>query len=186
MKKQLGTFVCADSTKCTGCKACELACFAAHSDKEHPMGKTIGTIKTPVTPRLFLTQLLDNCMPIQCKHCEDAPCLNACTKKAVYRVDGHVVVKEELCIGCKDCMMACPFGAVTLLPRTKDGEVLMQATEDVPQKAAFKCDFCTGIEGGPACVKVCPHNALEIISPEEDRIEKNIKAAMALALTKSY
>ena len=48
-------------------------------------------------------------MPIQCKHCEDAPCLNACTKGAISRIDHQVIVDAEKCIGCKDCMQACPF-----------------------------------------------------------------------------
>ncbi|MGL4605937.1 MAG: 4Fe-4S dicluster domain-containing protein [Eubacteriaceae bacterium] len=186
MKKQLGTFVSGDSSKCTGCKACEIACFVVHSQKDNPIGKTVGTVTTPVTPRLFVTKFSDSAMPIQCKHCEDAPCLNACTKKAVFREDGHIIVKEELCIGCKDCMMACPFGAVTLLPVARGGKIVMQASEDEEQKSAFKCDFCIGLEKGPACIDVCPHQALEIVSPEEDRVEKNIKAAMALAFTKSY
>lgn len=182
MKNSIGTFVCADSSKCTGCKACEIACFTMHAKKDNPVGQTVGTVTTPVTPRLFLTQIEDHCMPVQCKHCEDAPCLNACTKKAVKRVDGHIIVQEALCIGCKDCMMACPFGAVSLMPVAKEGKLVMQIASEETQKAAFKCDYCNDIEGGPACVKACPHEALAMVDPEADRLEKNIKVAMALAL----
>ena len=116
MKKEIGSFVVGDSTKCTGCKACELACFTVHNRKSNHLGKTVGTVTVPVTPRLFLTKFEQGCMPIQCKHCEDAPCLNACTKGAISRIDHQVIVDAEKCIGCKDCMQACPFGAIALLP----------------------------------------------------------------------
>ena len=86
MKKEIGSFVVGDSTKCTGCKACELACFTVHNRKSNHLGKTVGTVTVPVTPRLFLTKFEQGCMPIQCKHCEDAPCLNACTKGAISRI----------------------------------------------------------------------------------------------------
>ena len=92
MKKEVGSFVVGDSTKCTGCKACELACFTVHSRKDNPVGKTVGTVTVPVTPRLYLTRFEDGCMPIQCKHCENAPCLNACTRGAISRVDHQVIV----------------------------------------------------------------------------------------------
>lgn len=120
MKKEIGSFVVGDSTKCTGCKACELACFTVHNRKSNHLGKTVGTVTVPVTPRLFLTKFEQGCMPIQCKHCEDAPCLNACTKGAISRIDHQVIVDAEKCIGCKDCMQACPFGAIAffLMPGT--------------------------------------------------------------------
>ena len=182
MRDQLATFVAGDSTKCTGCKACEVACFVAHNKETDHIGKTVGTVTVPVRARLFLTRAGEHCMPVQCKHCEDAPCLNACTKAAVIRVNGKIVVNEEKCIGCKDCMVACPFGAVTILPVTKDGQALMIEGSDEQKKSAYKCDFCTGLDGGPACVVACPHQALSIIDVEENRLEKNIRAAKALAL----
>ena len=127
MKKEIGSFVVGDSTKCTGCKACELACFTVHNRKSNHLGKTVGTVTVPVTPRLFLTKFEQGCMPIQCKHCEDAPCLNACTKGAISRIDHQVIVDAEKCIGCKDCMQACPFGAIALLPYARDGRLVAQA-----------------------------------------------------------
>ena len=47
MKKELGSFVVGDSTKCTGCKACEVACFTVHSRQNNPIGKTVGTVTVP-------------------------------------------------------------------------------------------------------------------------------------------
>lgn len=183
MKKELGCFVVANSDKCTGCKACEVACFAEHN-RRNGVGKTVGTVTIPVTAKLYLTKGEGICMPIQCKHCEDAPCLNACTKHAITRVDGQVIVDEEKCIGCKDCMMACPFGAISLLPLSRKGAVLKQV-DGACVKAASKCDLCAGIEGGPACVRVCPNDALRFVDPEADAAAKQIKAAESLYISRS-
>lgn len=185
MKKQLGEFVVPDASKCTGCKACEVACFAEHNRETNGVGKTVGTVSVPVTPKLYLTKGEGFCLPIQCKHCEDAPCLNSCTKKAVKRVENQIMIDEEACIGCKDCMMACPFGAVVLLPLSKNGKPVYQLDGE-EKRIASKCDLCIGMEGGPACVRACPNEALRLVNPEEERLAKNIRAAEALALNTSF
>ena len=111
MKNKLGSFVVADPSKCTGCRACEVACFTSHNANNN-VGCTVGTINIPVIPRLYLVKDDAVCMPIQCRHCEDAPCLNTCPVKAISRIDNSVIVDEVKCIGCKTCLLACPFGAI--------------------------------------------------------------------------
>lgn len=182
----LGKFVCGDTSKCTGCKACEVACFTEHNKLTNHVGKTVGTVTTPVTAKLFVTATEGYSVPVQCKHCQDAPCLNACQKNAIKRVDGQVIVCEDKCIGCKDCMMACPFGAISLLPLAKDGKLVAQVGSEDVQIVASKCDLCTGIEGGPACVRVCPNKALRLVDPKEEIKEKNIKTAYSLYLTRNF
>ena len=182
MRKQIGYFVVGDSSKCTGCKACEVACFAGHNRESNGVGKTVGTVTVPVSPRLYLVKGEGFCVPVQCKHCEDAPCLNACGKNAITRIDNQIIVNEELCIGCKDCMLACPFGAISLLPSCEGGKQVAQVGAEEPKKFASKCDLCAGIEGGPACVRVCPNEALRLVYPEEERYEKQMRAAETLAL----
>ncbi|SHH56012.1 electron transport protein HydN [Sporobacter termitidis DSM 10068] len=184
MAKQLGAFVVGDSDKCTGCKACELACFTVHNQKSNGVGRTVGTVSVPVMPRLFLVKGETFSVPVQCKHCEDAPCLNACTKKAISRVDNQVIIDEKKCMGCKDCMMACPFGVIMLAQVYDRGKVLRQTTGEAV-KGAFKCDLCAGREAGPACVEVCPHQALRYVDPVEERKEKMRRAAETLAITKT-
>lgn len=184
MGKQLSRFVVGDAHKCTGCKACEVACFTEHNKKSNGLGKTVGTMTVPVTAKLYVTKAAEITVPVQCKHCEDAPCLNACTKKAISRMEGQVIVNEKECIGCKDCMMACPFGAISILPLSDKGRVLVQ-TDGGVQKVASKCDLCVGIEGGPACVRICPNHALRLVNPDEERYAKSIRTAETLYLTRS-
>ena len=186
MKKELGCFVVGDSTKCTGCRACELACFTVHNRESNHVGKTVGTVTVPVAPRLFLTKFEEGCMPIQCKHCEDAPCLNACTKGAISRIDHQVIVDAEKCIGCKDCMQACPFGAIALLPYAKDGKLVAQPMGEETKVFASKCDLCAAIEGGAIGEESTQQLNLRLVDPEAEREEKNIKAAEALLLTKNW
>lgn len=182
--KKSALFVAADASRCTGCKACELACFAEHDHQSGSIGSTVGTVTAPVTPRLYLVRGEGLCLPIQCKHCEDAPCLNACAKCAISRVDGQVIIDQQKCIGCRDCVLACPFGAIAILPVAAGGSTITQPGSDLPQKAAFKCDLCQGIEGGPACVRACPNQALRIVDPDAERQAKNLKAAESLMFQK--
>jgi electron transport protein HydN len=106
-------------------------------------------------------------MPIQCHHCEDAPCLKSCLAKALSRAeDGAVVINKERCIGCKACVMACPFGAAQVINGGKPA-------------VAYKCDFCEGI-GDPACVAACPNKALRVMDMEEETHAKRVEAVAAL------
>ena len=73
-----------------------------------------------------------------------------------------------------------------MMPYAKDGKVVAQPLAQEPKVFASKCDLCEGIEGGPACVRVCPHQALRLVDPEAEREAKNIKAAEALLLTRNW
>lgn len=156
MNKDYGAFVTQDSTKCTGCRACELACFAAH---ESLPGRTVGGVTTPVVPRLFVTWTPEGCAPVQCRHCEDAPCVAACGRGAILRAGGQVVIDTTLCNDCRDhsCVDSCVFGAIRRLP------------------FAAKCDLCPGRE--PACVAACPNGALRFV---DAAAEREANAARAL------
>lgn len=117
---------------CMGCHACEVAC-----KQEHGLG---------VGPRLVrVIEDAPDFTPIYCHHCADAPCAKACPVEAIHRNGrGIVLIDNDLCIGCKACVEACPFGA-------------MQFDDD--RDIAVKCDMCLArqAEGkGPACAAVCP------------------------------
>jgi carbon-monoxide dehydrogenase iron sulfur subunit len=98
-------------------------------------------------------------VPIQCRHCENAPCMAACPSNAIKKEDGIVVVEKEKCIGCKACMMVCPFGAMSI-----DAEC-----------GVLKCDLCGG---NPACVNACKTGALQygdVLELVKERRRKYLK-----------
>lgn len=180
MENRLQKFVAADPEKCIGCRACEIACFAEHNRKENHVGQTVGTVSIPVIPRLFLTRGEGICTPVQCRHCEDAPCMQACTLHAIERRGHQIVINQKKCTGCKDCVMACPFGAIELQPSYYAGEIEKQPESDESRKAAYKCDFCIDSSDGPACVRACRQKSLRIVELQEETDLKRQKAARIL------
>jgi Fe-S-cluster-containing dehydrogenase component len=117
---------------CCGCHACEVAC-----KQEHNLG---------VGPRFIrVMERSPSFTPLYCHHCADAPCKRACPVDAISRDgQGIVLINEETCIGCRECIGACPFGAMQF-----DGE----------KEKAAKCDLCRErVNQGesPACAKACP------------------------------
>ncbi len=117
---------------CMGCHACEVAC-----KQENGLG---------VGPRLVrVIEKSPDFVPVYCHHCAKAPCLGACPVEAIHRNHmGIVLIENELCIGCKECMEACPFGA-------------MQFDEN--SELAIKCNLCLEkLEKGErtACSQACP------------------------------
>lgn len=144
-----------DLSKCTGCKSCEIACTVEHSQTKD-LFKAILEIPKP---RKFNTVFkFENFKAsLRCAHCEDAPCVNICPTGALrHDVDtGLVLYDTNKCIGCWQCAMICPFGAIY---------------PNLETMTATKCDGCVHrVKSGqiPACVEACPTNALIYTDPEE-------------------
>lgn len=180
----LNAFVLADSEKCTGCKTCEIACAIAHSEERT---LTAGTASGPLIPRLFVMVTAEVAAPVQCRHCEDAPCANVCQMSAISRVDHRILVDTERCVGCKLCLMACPFGAIELVPQHRGTRPIYPSAfpneEEWVGKKLFranKCDLCAGRDEGPACVEICPEKALELIQPVAESKRRMVEAALKL------
>ncbi|HXI28803.1 MAG TPA: NrfD/PsrC family molybdoenzyme membrane anchor subunit [Vicinamibacterales bacterium] len=129
-----------DLRKCIGCHACTIACKAEH---DIPIGVNRCWVKTveqgtfPATRRFFF--------PVLCNQCDNAPCARICPTNALYRRrDGIVDLHGDACIGCRACMVACPYDQLFIDPNTHTAE---------------KCNFCANrVENDllPACVSVCP------------------------------
>ena len=176
-------FIVADADKCIGCKICEVACHAAHDNLNY----TVGAQYSAITPRLHVMQVNGKYVPVQCRQCEDAPCANACAIGAITEVAGKIIINEKTCIGCKACLVACPFGAIDLRPQIHNGEVVTQprlktlqdADENKSVLVAYKCDLCAENET-QACVAACPENALRVYNALDDSKAKALQSALAL------
>ncbi len=163
MNEKLNRFVLCDPDKCMGCYTCMSACY----ESARKRGKV-------ATARLQVVHSESGCMPNQCRHCEDAPCARVCPTGAIKMGSGKVELHEELCIGCKMCVMVCPYGAV--MPEAELMPSVNYLYEDNIDKAievavgqrtvAVKCDLCEGREDGPACVSACPAKALTYYTPD--------------------
>ncbi|MDR2398643.1 MAG: 4Fe-4S dicluster domain-containing protein [Spirochaetaceae bacterium] len=183
MNGEQSCFVLADPEACVGCRACEVACVAAHTPGQP---KTVGALRTPLMPNLFLTRTERGCMPVQCHQCENAPCLRSCATGALERAGGAVVINRKKCIGCKNCVMACPFGAIALLGAEDLARLRgVFGPTGIPQDQGFprfiyKCDRCIGRDAGPACVAACPRDALRVVDAAAEVKDKRLKATAAL------
>lgn len=164
-----GMGVLVDFTKCVGCRSCEAAC-----NKEHGLPAPAQ----PFDDRSVFDQRSHNGQPrrpdentftvvnrydtvaggpvyrkIQCNHCNEPACLSSCFVNAYTKTkEGAVVYNEKVCVGCRNCMVACPFN----IP----GYSYSSAFDPVVKK----CIFCheTRLKQGlpPACVEICPQEAL--------------------------
>lgn len=157
--------------KCLACKSCEIACALAHSKCK--VLEEAATESPKPQRRVTVEAVGEFAVPIQCRHCEDAPCITVCPTAAIHRhaANDPVLIDRDKCIGCKFCLMVCPFGVIELL---RDG------------KAVVKCDLCiertkTGQE--PACVEACPTKALKLADEEELAAGKRRRAAQELVIS---
>lgn len=157
----MNSFVIADPDKCIGCRTCMIACVVAHSN-ENIFEQNIGDIN--FNPKLEVIKTNKVSAPIQCRHCEDAPCVNVCPNGCIVKDKDAIKILEDRCIGCKTCMMACPIGAIDLVTLKEIDENKLCFKENM---VANKCDLCVESEEGPACVKVCPTQAFKIIKKED-------------------
>jgi len=151
-----GPFILVNPDRCLGCHTCELACAVAHTEANSLIGAVLAGER--LQPRNHVLQVDSVKISTQCRQCEDAPCVKVCPTGATYRTETYTAVDQRLCIGCRLCMMVCPFGAIRVATATVAGR---------DKRAAFKCDLCVDRPEGPACVEACPTKALSLHYPRE-------------------
>lgn len=174
-------FVKGNPDLCIGCRTCMISCVIAHE------GRRIFEIDPDgydFNPRLHMVKTRKISVPIQCKHCEDPACMAACPNGCITIKEQSVILDTKNCIGCKSCMEACPFGAIDMV--TLRNEKQADGSERV---IANKCDLCANVPGGPACVRTCPTDALQLVEEEtltEKVNERRMEAAKSLAITATF
>ncbi len=141
-----------DTTKCVGCRNCELAC--AYMNSNTSCERTYSKIR--------VNHYIDEqtLIPLTCLHCEEAWCLNVCPAAAISRDEntGAVIIDSDKCAGCKMCILACPYGNIQF---------------DEKDLVSTKCNLC---EGNPRCVGHCVGAALnyEDVESFNERARKKV------------
>lgn len=153
-----------DESLCIRCNNCEDACAGTHggtSRLNREAGPTYAEIHVPTS----------------CRHCEHPHCMKDCPPDAISRnANGEVVIHDN-CIGCGNCEENCPYGVIQMAqPEDRKpslirdlllgGERKAKKEETEQEKQAVKCDMCSDLDGGPACVRACPTGAAIRTSPE--------------------
>lgn len=127
-----------NTKRCVGCYSCRIAC-----QMKNDLSDTEGFIHFAHLENGTYPTVSNEVVPMQCMHCEDAPCEKVCPTHATHITDsGVVLVDETKCIGCKYCIAACPYNVRITIKETGVVE---------------KCRFCWDGDkpGDPACVKTC-------------------------------
>ena len=152
--------------RCIGCDACTMACKTANGTPpgifwSHVIHKEVGEYPTA---RMDYT-------PVLCMHCKNAPCVTACpTGASIKEANGIVHVDKGKCIGCKQCVVVCPYQARWFLDTKIKGYFpefgLTKKEErnyaDFDFGKVTKCNFCldrVAVGDEPACVHTCPADA---------------------------
>ncbi len=145
-----------EPSRCVGCKSCELACSFKHRGAFAPS-------RSRIINEVFLEEA--KFITVTCMQCDDPWCLKSCPKVAIGKAaaSGVVSVDEQLCVGCRTCVSACPFGMMKYLPETKKAD---------------KCNLCNG--DTPECVAFCPTRCLTLSEEDQPQRAKALRFVKAM------
>ena len=169
-----------DLKRCVGCYACMVAC-----KQEHFLPPDIFWCRLVIGETGKYPAVTKQMYPVLCNHCEEAACVKACPSGATTRrEDGIVIVDYDKCVGCRYCLIACPYQQRTYYADGKkeyfpgqgltELEIIGRELYPLQTGTVVKCNFCAervdegvknGLEPGedreatPACVNVCPAKA---------------------------
>lgn len=137
-----------DINKCRGCKTCEITCSFRWEKSFSPAYSAIYIIKNEKEGKNF---------PVVCQQCSKPLCVDVCLSGALVKDQnkGVVLHNPEKCVGCKMCVISCPFGGIGYVAEIG---------------VARKCDLCQSYDknpGVPQCEKMCPYKAIKVIKEEK-------------------
>jgi Fe-S-cluster-containing dehydrogenase component len=198
-----------DTNKCAreeGCHACVTACHVEHNVPD--IRKADGTVDNEEEIKWIWKESVEHTfhdsvnrysseelkhreIPVLCNHCDNPPCVRVCPTQATYkREDGPVMMDQHRCIGCRFCVVGCPYGARSFnWSDPRDHFENRKVTNDLyPTRAkgvVEKCTLCAdrlarGLE--PACVEACPQDAMIFGDLEEpdSEIRKYIESTFTV------
>jgi molybdopterin-containing oxidoreductase family iron-sulfur binding subunit len=151
-----------DTTRCAaGCRACVKACNSENGINEQVADPRQGSHWIRKIDLVDKKTSREFSLPMMCQHCAHPPCVDVCpTGASMKRADGIVLVDRHICIGCRYCMMACPYKA-----RSFVHQPLTEQNPEVPRGLGCveACTFCVqrvdrGL--GPACAEACREGAM--------------------------
>ncbi|MCU7845378.1 MAG: 4Fe-4S dicluster domain-containing protein [Candidatus Thiodiazotropha sp. (ex Monitilora ramsayi)] len=136
-----------DPEKCTGCLQCEMAC-------SYENYQVFNIAKSRI--KVFNFEEAGRKVPYTCTQCAEAWCMHACPVEAIVLdgATGAKIVLDDVCVGCKVCTIACPFGTINYVQDS--GKVQ-------------KCDLCGG---DPACAAACPTEAITYVDANWTGLDK--------------
>jgi molybdopterin-containing oxidoreductase family iron-sulfur binding subunit len=156
-----------DLRRCVGCNACTIACKQQHGTPPGVFYSHVNISEVGTYPNARLSPL-----PVLCNQCDNAACVNVCPTGATQKqANGIVTVDPNKCIGCRYCMVACPYNVRQFNGSTPVGYFPDKGGLTAYEKVAYanhqvgtveKCDFCADrVAAGqlPACVLTCPAKA---------------------------
>ncbi len=190
-----------DTTKCSGCRSCQVACKQWN---ENPGEKTRFFSGTEYTNPAELSAITWNhvkffpvdwtgaerpewtIMHKKCYHCETANCIRVCPEKAISKVDGWVVIDQDRCIGCGACVNECVYHVPGVAEEDYSAHYVANPGvranawyERIQKGKSHKCNACTkNRRDVPACAFACPTGALTVdyrtvvVKKAKERLEK--------------
>lgn len=175
---QKGIFI--DKDKCVGCYSCVVACklkhnlppFLSRPPEAEPEGPCLMRVYEIGPEKGKEKEINYYFQPVSCMHCLDAPCIKTCPRNALLKDEetGVTCVDQDKCIGCKLCLLSCPFGAPQFY-----------------EKKAMLCNLCIDLvplEGDDrqqtACEAICPARAIMVGDIEDISHKKGTSVARLL------
>jgi formate dehydrogenase iron-sulfur subunit len=162
-----------DTSKCCGCRACQVSCkqwnnlpgekttFFEGPECTNPKELTAITfnhVRFFPVDRTYPDKPLWTIMHRKCNHCEEANCLRACPQEAISRQDGWVVINQAKCVGCGACVNECIYKVPHVL---NENMKKYGAEGTIAKDKSYKCHACThNSRKVPICAKHCPTDAL--------------------------
>lgn len=156
-----------DLRRCVGCDACTVTCKEANGTPPGIFYSFVTHVEKGVYPNGYVEHT-----PLLCMHCDNPVCVSVCPTRASHKnEDGTVTIDQAKCIGCRQCIVSCPYDVRQFIAQAPHGYFPDKGL--TPQEKAFysaftkgkvyKCDFCSEKrlqhQQEPACVQACPAEA---------------------------